>query len=99
MEQIVGGIRPGEEAQVQQAKVVQRIQANLERLAALGQLAHAVLPQSVHEVSTPVSEAIPKLALRCAFPVAMHGKTLASPSRFLKEPEVLANVLPCIAFQ
>jgi hypothetical protein len=57
MEQIVGGIRPGEEAQVQQAKVVQRIQANLERLAALGQLAHAVLPQSVHEVSTPVSEA------------------------------------------
>ncbi len=61
MEQIVGGIRPGEEAQVQQAKVVQRIQANLERLAALGQLAHAVLPQSVHEVSTRVSEAIPML--------------------------------------
>ena len=60
MEQIVGGIQPGEEAQVQQAKVVQRIQANLERLAALGQLAHVVLPQSVHEVSNPVvSEAIP----------------------------------------
>lgn len=91
MEQIVGGIRPGEEAQVQQAKVVQRIQANLERLAALGQLAHAVLPQSVHEVSTPVSEATPMQSI-----IPMLKKRTAF---LFKIVQVLANVLPCIAFQ
>lgn len=50
MDQFVGGIRPGEDAQVQQAKVVQRVQSSLERLAALGQVAHTVLPPSLHEV-------------------------------------------------
>jgi len=50
MDQFVGGIRPGEEAQVQQARVVQRVQASLERLGALGQVSHLVLPPSLHEV-------------------------------------------------
>jgi hypothetical protein len=54
MDQFVGGIRPGEDAQVQQARVVQRVQSSLERLAALGQVAHTVLPPSLHEVR-PVS--------------------------------------------
>ena len=50
MDQFIGGIRPGEEAQVHQARVVQRVQSSLERLAALGQVAHGVLPPTVHEV-------------------------------------------------
>ena len=54
MDQFIGGIRPGEEAQVQQAKVVQRVQTSLERLAALGQAAHAVLPPNLHEVPARV---------------------------------------------
>lgn len=50
MDQFIGGIRPGEEAQVQQARVVQRVQTSLERLAALGQDSHFVLPPSLTEV-------------------------------------------------
>jgi len=50
IDQFIGGIRPGEEAQVQQARVVQRVQGSLERLAALGQDAHRVLPPSLNEV-------------------------------------------------
>ena len=50
IDQFIGGIRPGEEAQVQQARVVQRVQDSLERLAALGQDAHRVLPPSLNEV-------------------------------------------------
>ena len=53
MDHFVGGIRPGEEAQVQQAAVVQRVQTSLERLAALGQVAHVTLPPNLHEVRRP----------------------------------------------
>ena len=56
MDQFVGGIRPGEEAQVQQARVVQRVQASLERLGALGQVSHVVLPPSLHEVCQEAPE-------------------------------------------
>lgn len=54
MDQFISGIRPGEEAQVQQAKVVQRVQMRLERLAELGQAAHVVLPPNLHEVKGPL---------------------------------------------
>ena len=54
MDQFISGIRPGEEAQVQQAKVVQRVQMSLERLAELGQAAHVVLPPNLHEVQGPL---------------------------------------------
>ena len=47
MDQFLGGIRPTEEAQVQQARVVQRVQTSLERLASHGQVAHRVLPPNV----------------------------------------------------
>ena len=47
MDQFLGGIRPTEEAQVQQARLVQRVQTSLERLASHGQVAHRVLPPNV----------------------------------------------------